>query len=136
MPSGGYSQSCDILPEFRDKYAQNDVRVNHIHRHYTHTFTYTHIFGADQLYTSLFFAALRIWKIWHLEAIRRAVLFYMNFVINMPRTMTARIIYIDNIHTHIHTHTHTFYVPIKSSFMAIKTPPFELSKLLSLRITE
>ena len=49
MRPGGYSQSCDILPEFRDKYAQNDDCMNHIHRQYTHVFTYTHIFCADQL---------------------------------------------------------------------------------------
>ena len=88
MRPGGYSQSCDILPEFRDKYAQNDDCMNHIHRQYTHTFTYTHIFCADQLYTS-FFRSSANKEICDLEAIRRAVIFYLNFVINMPRTMTA-----------------------------------------------
>ena len=32
MRHGGYSQSCDILPELRDKYAQNDDCVTRIHR--------------------------------------------------------------------------------------------------------
>ena len=88
MRPEGYSQSCDILPEFRDKYSQNDDCMNQIHRQYTHTFTITHIFCADQLYTS-FFRSSANKEICDLKAIRRAVIFYLNFVINMPRTMTA-----------------------------------------------
>ena len=30
MAPGGYSQSYDFLPEFRDKYDQNDDCVNHM----------------------------------------------------------------------------------------------------------
>ena len=46
MRPGGYSQSCDILPEFRDKYGQNEDCMNHIHRH-IHTHSHTRIFFAQ-----------------------------------------------------------------------------------------
>ena len=91
MRPGGYSQSCDILPEFRDKYAQNDDCMHH----YTST-VYTHIhidptriFFAQISCTRHFFRSSANKEICDLEAIRRAVIFYLNFVINMPRTMTA-----------------------------------------------
>ena len=89
MRPGGYSQSCDILPEFRDKYAQNDDCMNHIHRQYTHTHSHTRIFFAQISCTRHFFRSSANKEICDLEAIRRAVIFYLNFVINMPRTMTA-----------------------------------------------
>ena len=86
MRPGGYSQSCDILPAFRDKYAQNDDCVTRIHRQYTHTFTYTHFFFAQNSCKRHFFRSSANKEIFDLKAIRRAVIFYLHFVINMPRT--------------------------------------------------
>ena len=88
MAPGHYSQSCEIVQKFPDKYAQNDDCMNHIHRQYTHTFTNTHIF-AQISYKRHFFRCSANKEIWLLATISRAVKLYMNFLINMPRTMTA-----------------------------------------------
>ena len=76
MPPGGYSQSYDFLPEFHDKYDQNDDCVNRMYRQYTHThtFTYTHI-CAQISYKRHFFRSSANEEICHLEAIRRAMIF-------------------------------------------------------------
>ena len=61
-----------------------------VHRQYTHTFTYTHILAQISCRpTRHFFRRSANKEICDLDAIRRAVIFYLNFVINMPRTMTA-----------------------------------------------
>ena len=88
MRPGGYSQSCDILPEFRDKYGQNEDCMNHIHRH-IHTHSHTRIFFAQISCKRHFFRSSANKELCDLEAIRRAVVFYLNFVINMARTNTA-----------------------------------------------
>ena len=81
MRPGGYSQSCEILHEFRDKYAQNDDCM--------HTHSQTRTFLAQISCKRHFFRSSANKEICDLEAIRRAVKFYMNFVISMPRTMTS-----------------------------------------------
>ena len=89
MRPGGYSQSCDILHECRDKYAQNDDCMNHIGIDSIHTHSHTRIFFAQISCKRHLFRSSANKEICDLEAIRRAVICYLNFVINMPRTMTA-----------------------------------------------
>ena len=77
MAPGGYSQSYDFWRWFRDK-CQNGHCVNRIYRQYTHTFTYTQI-CAHICYKRHFFRCSTNKKIWHLEAIRRAMIFWRWF---------------------------------------------------------
>ena len=67
---------------------QNGHCVNHIYRQYKHTFTYMHI-CAQICCKRHFFRYSANKKIWHLEALRRAVIFDVDFVINVVKTVTA-----------------------------------------------
>ena len=82
--------------------SQHGHCVNRIYRQYTHTFIYTQI-CAHICYKRHFFRCSVNKKIWHLEAIRRAMIFDVDFVINVIKSVTAWIVYIGSIHTHSHT---------------------------------
>ena len=91
---------------FPDKCGQNGHCVDRIYRQYTHTFTSMHICAqiSRKSLNVTFSAANK--EIWHLEAIRRAVIFDMDFVINGGQDgHCVNRIYIGNIHTHTHSHT-------------------------------
>ena len=68
--------------------SQHGHCVNRIYRQYTHTFTYTQI-CAHICYKRHFLRCSANKKIWHLEAIRRAMIFDVDFVINFVKTVTA-----------------------------------------------
>ena len=75
----------------------------------THAFTYTHNLCADQPLKRKrhFFRCAANKKIWHLEAIRRAVILDVDFVINGGQDGHC-VKHIGSIHTETHSHTRIF----------------------------
>ena len=67
---------------------QNGHCVNRMYRQYTHTSAYTHI-CAQIGYKRHFYRCSANKEIWLLAAIRRAVIFDPDLVINVVRTVTA-----------------------------------------------
>ena len=98
-----YSQNCDFRRGFPDKCGQNGHCVDRIYRQYTRTFTSMHICAqiSRKSLNVTFSAANK--EIRHLEAIRRAVIFDMDFVINGGQDgHCVNRIYRQYTHTHMH----------------------------------